>query len=108
MTDIDDMQPDDPLTPEEEARVRLLTPSELKRIDEYLLSHITLRWQKVARVVAMTMGEVDHIFPDIPTAIYSLRVKYLAESGVIEAAGNLNRMRFSEIRLKQSGEKLGS
>jgi len=39
-------------------------------------------------------------FPHMPDGFYSTRIKHLAESGAIEAAGNLNRMRFSEIRLR--------
>jgi hypothetical protein len=38
-------------------------------------------------------------FPGLPDVFYALRIKHLAESGAIEAAGNLNRMRYSEIRL---------
>jgi hypothetical protein len=38
-------------------------------------------------------------FPDIPDAFYLLRIKHFAESGLIESAGNLNRMRYSEVRL---------
>ena len=95
---IDDNQPDGPLTPEEEEKTRLLTEADLKCIDERLLSHISHRWYKVARVVAMTMQDLQEQFPEIPDVFYSFRIRHLAEAGVIQAAGDLNRMRYSEVR----------
>ncbi len=82
------------MTPEEESRVRSLTVAELQRIDECLLSHISDRWQKVARLVVLTMRKLDPQFPGVPDAFYSGRIRHLADSGAIEAAGDLNRMRF--------------
>lgn len=96
---MDDNQPNDPLTPEEEAQIRLLTADEIRCIDERLLSQISHRWYKVARVVGRTMMDLQNEFPHIPDAFYSLRIKYLAEAGLIESAGDLNRMRYSEVRL---------
>jgi len=104
MLEPDDLKPDDPLSPEEEARTSQLTPADLQRIDECLLSHISHRWQKVARVVVLTMTTLDREFPDLPDVFYSLRIKHLAESGAIEAAGDLNRMRFSEVRIPDSNQ----
>jgi hypothetical protein len=49
-------------------------------------------------------------FPGISDVFYGLRIKHLAESGAIEAAGNLNRMRYSEIRMpdqKPAGSQWG-
>jgi hypothetical protein len=99
MTDFDDKKPDGPLTPEQEAQARLLTPSQLQRIDECLLSHVSQQFRKVAYVIGRTMFELDGEFPGIPDVYYGLRIKRLAESGAIEAAGNLGRMRFNEICL---------
>jgi len=99
MTDFDDTEPAGPPTPEEEAQVRLLTATDLQRIDECLLSHTSHQWRKVARVIGQTMLVLGREFPAIPDVIYRLRIKHLAESGVIESAGNLNRMRYSEIRI---------
>lgn len=97
MTDSDDLDFDRPLTPEEEEQAGLLTPADLQRVDECLLSHMSYQWQKVAGIIGLTMRTLDNFgFPDV---FYSLRIKRLAESGVIEAVGNLNRMRHSEIRL---------
>jgi hypothetical protein len=99
MTDFDDKKPDGPLTPEQEAQARLLSPAQLRRIDECLLSHVPHKFRKVAYVIGRTMLELDGEFPGIPGVFYGLRIKHLAESGAIEAAGNLGRMRYSEIRL---------
>jgi hypothetical protein len=99
MTDFDDKKQDRPLTPEQEAQARLLTPPQLRRIDECLLSHVSHQFRKVAYVIGRTMLELNGEFPGIPDVFYGLRIKHLAESGAIEAAGNLGRMRYSEIRL---------
>src|SRR5262249_46688962 len=99
MSEFDDTEPDGPLTAEEEGRARLLTPDDLQRIDACLLAHTSNQWRKVARVIATTMSTVGDQFPGIPDVFYSQRIKGLVESGVLEAAGNLNRMRYSEIRL---------
>jgi uncharacterized protein DUF3658 len=100
MTESDDKQLDRPLMPEEEAQARLLTAADLKRIDECLLSKTSHQWSKVARVIGQTMLVLHREFPSLPDVFYSTRIKHLAESGAIEAAGNLSRMRFSEIRLR--------
>ena len=89
MTESDDKQPDRPLDPEEEAQARLLTAADLNRIDECLLSN------------------TSHQFPGLPDVFYSTRIKHLAKTGAIEAAGNLDRMRYSEIRL-QDKKPMGS
>jgi hypothetical protein len=99
MGTFDDTKPDGPLTPEQEERARQLTPADIKRIDDCLLSHTPHQWGKVARVIGLTMREIYGEFPGLPDVFYALRIKHLAESGAIEAAGNLNRMRYSEIRL---------
>jgi hypothetical protein len=99
MTEPDDEQPDRALTPEEEAQARLLSAADLKRIDECLLSNTSQQWRKVARVIGQTMLALNREFPHMPDGLYSARIKHLAESGAIETAGNLDRMRYSEIRL---------
>ena len=46
--------------------------------------------------------ELRASFPAIPDAVYSGCIKLLVEAGAIEATGDLNRMRFSEIRIPGS------
>jgi hypothetical protein len=60
---------------------------------------LSYEFRKVAYVIGQTMKEIYGEFPGLPDVFYGLRIKHLAESGAIEAAGNLGRMRFSEIRL---------
>ncbi|HET6842208.1 MAG TPA: DUF3658 domain-containing protein [Candidatus Angelobacter sp.] len=96
MSDDDNFEVDGRLTPEQEARVALLAAAELERIDKCLLSLVTDRWQKVARIVGAAMAVLDQEFPD---GFYSQRIRHLVKSGIIEAAGNVDRMRYSEVRL---------
>ena len=98
MSDLDDTDPDRRLTPEEEARANLLTDADLRRIDACLLSSTPPRWRKVAYVIGRTMQDLNPEFR-LPDVFYLSRIKHLVDSGAIEAAGNLNRMRHSEIRI---------
>jgi hypothetical protein len=96
-----DTDPGESPSPEEEAEIQKLTASDLQRIDDCLLSHVSIRQQKVARVIASAMiGSLGEQFPRIPDVFYSQRIKHLVEQGAIEAFGSLDRMRYSEIRLK--------
>lgn len=79
-----------------QASAAKLTEADRQAIDDCILSHLTHRYQKTAKIVALTMMELGDRFPDLS---YLARVKHLASSGVIESVGNLNRMRFSEVRL---------
>lgn len=98
-SDSDDTEPDHPLTAEQEAQASLLTAADIERIDKHLLSETSHSWGKVARVVGQTMQALHDEFPGIPDVFYSRRIKHLVKSGVLEAAGNLDRMRFSEVRI---------
>ena len=57
-------------------------------------------WQKVARLVAEVMTSN---WPNKPSGIadvyYAQRVDRLVQKGILEARGDLRRMRFSEVRL---------
>ena len=90
---------DRPMNADQQARAARLTEAELRTIDECILSNITHRLQKTARVVVLTMRSLGEQSPELPPVFYSGRIKHLAAAGLIEAAGNLNRMRFSEVRL---------
>lgn len=100
MAELPDDKPDRSLTIEEQARAARLTPNQLERIDQCLLSHASRNWQKVARIIGQTMMAVEGEFPSLPDGFYSSRIKHLVKSGVLEAVGNLDRMRFSEVRLR--------
>ena len=90
---------DRPMNADEQARAAKLTEGDLRTIDECIMSNITHQFRKTAKVVALTMGDIGGYLPGLPDVFYSGRIKHLAAAGLIEAAGNLNRMRFSEVRL---------
>ena len=97
-----DVKPDPPLTPEQEARVSLLSDDDLERIDKMLLSNAGPRWRKVAFIVGSTMNDLPKSAPGIPDVFYAQRVRRLVEMGQLEAFGNLDFMRYSEVRLSSS------
>jgi len=92
------LQADPVLTADESARVAQLTESDIRRIDEALVAAASANWRKVARVVASAMNESTH-GPGIPDIYYASRVRALVEAGRLESQGNLEYMRFSEVRL---------
>ena len=93
------------MTAEELTIVAQLTSSDIKRIDDRLLANTISEWRKVARVVAEAMTDLKHEFPTVPDLFYGQRVIALAERGLLESEGNLQRMRFSEIRLPESARE---
>lgn len=101
-----DVKPDPPLTRDQLAIVRTLTSEQIAAIDKALLAHCTERWRKVAAVVGFTM--TDHLmntFEGVPDVYYAQRIRKLVEQGVLESAGDLDYMRYSEVRLHHGGEK---
>ena len=69
------------------------------KIDAALLAKAEPRYRKVAFIVASVMGSIPEA-PELPDIYYAQRIAHLVESGLLEARGNLRRMRFSEVRLK--------
>lgn len=84
---------------EQKALVSKLSKNDLNEIDEVLLSNATSQWRKVAMIVGMTMGELSIRTIEIPDIFYSQRIRKLVEDGSLESQGNLQRMRYSEVRL---------
>jgi len=77
-----------------------LTPADLERIDSCLMCFIPDRYRKVAFVIGQAMLKLKDEYPTLLDMFYASRIKHLAATGVIEAAGNLDRIRFSEVRLR--------
>jgi hypothetical protein len=94
-----DVKPDPPLTPEQAKHVSQLKQENLWEIDGVLLAQSTPTWRKVARIVGMTIGELSEKFPNIPDVYYAQRVRRLVAVGELESQGNLEYMRYSEVRL---------
>lgn len=75
-------------------------------LDDLILSKMSVRWLKVARIIA----EVGEVLPhDDDKNEYdriAAGIVALAEAGRIESQGNLKRWRYSEVRLPSTiGEK---
>jgi len=93
--------PNDPLTVEELAAVARLRAADYEIIDAAILGQSDKRWLKVARVVLHSERELIGRFPDISYLFYAERLKHLVQAGLLESQGNLNHMRFSEVRIPE-------
>jgi hypothetical protein len=94
-----DDRDDGGLTAEQELVVGALSPSEIDAIDASLMSRITERWGKIARVVVEAMQSFeDGRFSGVPAVYFAERVRDLEQRGLIESVGDTRRMRFSEVR----------
>jgi hypothetical protein len=92
------------MTPEQLAKVAQLSQSEIRAIDETLLSNARHEWRKVAMVVGLTMTRCNDAV-SLPDIFYSQRVRKLVEDGRLESQGNLVYMRFSEVRLPTTSQR---
>jgi hypothetical protein len=99
-----DLEPDGPLTPQQEALVQALSAADIAKIDAMLLSYTLPRWRKVSMIVSSAMfAFVDHYadpFRGIPDAYLAQRVMALVQRGELQALGDLSRMRYSEVRVR--------
>ena len=101
-----DVEPDPPLTNDQVAIVRALTSEQIAEIDKALLANCLKRWRKVAAVVGFTMtDQLMNAFEGVPDVYLAQRIRELVEKGALESAGNLNYMRYSEVRLHQHGDE---
>lgn len=91
--------PNPPISAEEQAAADLLNEQELKLIDACILSHCADRFYKVARIMAETEDALAGRFPKLSYIFYTQRLKYLVDTGHLDAAGDVFKMRFSEVRL---------
>ena len=74
-----------------------------EEIDERLLANVTGQWRKVALVVGTTIGQIPRQERAGQDDLYfAKRVAALAEKGLIEHEGDLNRMGECEIRLSKN------
>ena len=84
---------------EEQSAVAKLTDADLQVIDTVILANSSHRWLKVARVVLWTEKTLSDRFPGLSYIFYAQRLIHLAERGRLESQGNLEYMRFSEVRI---------
>jgi hypothetical protein len=92
-------EPEPPLSPEQQERVERLSATEIAAIDEALLEDTCHQWRKVARIVGTALGKLGERIPGVPDLYYAERVRHLVAAGRLESQGNLELMRFSEVRL---------
>jgi hypothetical protein len=81
--------------------VSQLTSDDIAHIDRALLAECAPSWRKVARVVGAAMSSLKTQFPGLPDGYYAQRVVALVHAANLESQGNLQYMRFSEVRLPQ-------
>jgi hypothetical protein len=96
---VDPGDPDTLLDEVEQRAVLALSPADLELIDQMILSKCASSWRKVARIVGTALGELQGRLPGVPDSYYAQRVALLVEAGSLESQGNLQHMRFSEVRL---------
>lgn len=87
-------------TPEQQANVERLSNEEVEQIDKELLGNATDQWRKVAMIIGRTMMTFENKV-GIPDIYYADRIKKLVEDGRLVSRGNLDYMRFSEVRLTE-------
>jgi hypothetical protein len=92
-------EPNPPLSPEEEEAAARLTAEDLDIIDATLLSIAGPHWQKLARLVVQTKETLESRYPVFSHSFYAMRVQVLDDQGRLESQGDLDYMRFSEVRL---------
>lgn len=74
-----------------------------EEIDLLLLANSSLTWQKVAKVVGISMLQFNKQERENKDDIYfAKRVKSLINKGLLECKGDLSNMRNCEIRLEQT------
>ena len=90
--------PDPKLNEEQRSLVEKLTESQLAEIDRALLQNVSGRWQKMAKIVGVTMSRLEDRVPGIPDIFYAERLREFIRSGEIEAEGYIQSMRYCELR----------
>ena len=90
-----------PLSAEEQSLAAQLTDADLQIIDSAIMTNSSNRWLKVARVVRQTEKVLSDQYPGLSYIFYAQRLIHLADEGRLESQGNLEYMRFSEVRVPQ-------
>ncbi|MAZ66360.1 MAG: hypothetical protein CMF25_04560 [Kangiellaceae bacterium] len=90
------------LTEQHEQAVAELSGDVVEKIDEALLSYATNKFQKVAMIVGIFIGESELHTNGIPDLFYAQRIEALAHAGRLEYQGDLKFMRRCEVRIAQN------
>ena len=96
---VDIGEPDPELTEKQAGLVKLLSEKEIQEIDDFILSVVTSNFQKVAKIVGLTMIKSPFRIVGIPDIFYAQRVRKLVNDERLVSVGNLEYMRYSEVKL---------
>ena len=92
-------EPNPPLSGQEQSAAASLTSDDFASIDSAILSCAIPRWQKVAMIISRAIEKLESRYPVFSSAFYARRVQILAAEGRLESQGDLDYMRFSEVKL---------
>ncbi|MBN4959242.1 DUF3658 domain-containing protein [Stenotrophomonas maltophilia] len=87
------------LTGQQRQSIAALTDDDIAWIDGQLLSHCDGQFRKVAYIVGNAISLDPQRRPSITDVFYAQRVRELVACGVLEAQGDLTRMRYCEVRI---------
>lgn len=76
-----------------------LSIQKLNYIDELLLEVSTNQYKKVSIIIAYILNNPNIHIKGIPDIFYIQRIKLLVNNGLLQSQGNLDSIRFSEIKL---------
>ena len=94
-----DLDPDKEMRTEQADRAALLSEAEIAKVDEALYESASNTFQKQSKVVGLALMALDDA--RLSDVFASTRVQNLVSKGRLEHTGDLNRMRYSEIRRSQ-------
>jgi hypothetical protein len=92
-------EPDTVPSPEEQERLDHLSEEQIQIIDDALMANVSSQWRKMARVIGSAMETNSDLIQNVPDVIYAHRLRLLVDEGKLESQGNLDYMRFGEVRL---------
>ena len=84
----------------ERMKVEALSEQQILEIDDCLLKHIKPFWRKLAMVIGLAMSEMKDLHDlNIVYIYYYNRLLKLIKENNLETQGNIDFIRWSEIRL---------
>ena len=95
--------PDTYLSAEEQETASSLTLAHMQALDSALVAGTVSTWRSVSRVVGDALVTLQGQLPALPLGICIRRVQGLVSEGRLEAQGNIQFMRLSEVRLPIDG-----
>jgi hypothetical protein len=106
-----ELQPQEPLPDEPNttidsddlAAIAALSQEDIDSIDSKLVSQCAAQWRKAARVIGATMSRGQPALSELPVGFFAQRLIALVKAGRLESQGDLQYIRFSEVRLPPSG-----